>query len=66
MLGQIGAEWGCKGFGIPTHNGNFTNLRFADDLIIVAKSKAELEEMLGDAKSGLGKAQFAGMFISTS
>ena len=53
-LGKVQAEWRKKGFGIAFGEGledRLCNLRFADDLIILATSRKQLKSMLLDLSS---------------
>jgi hypothetical protein len=51
VLESIQADWRRKGFGIAIGAGpedRLCNLRFADDIILLATSRSQLKQMLGD------------------
>ena len=60
IVGSLQAAWRQKGFGMDLGNsqGNLTNLRFADDLLLIATSRRQMKHMLEDliveaARAGL-------------
>ena len=47
VMREIKCEWESKGYGLPTRAGcNLSNLRFADDILLIGKSKEEVQCML--------------------
>jgi hypothetical protein len=51
VMGQLQTSWQAKGWGALVHNEGgrrLTNLRFADDIMLIATSKRQLQRMLGD------------------
>jgi hypothetical protein len=51
VLRKIKPAWHEKGYGVAVGEndaGVLTNLRFADDLLLVASSKKQIKGMLGD------------------
>ena len=55
VLGPIQTKWKAKGFGFQVKAGSrLTNLRFADDILLVAAGAAEMESMLNDLAGGAG------------
>ena len=53
IMRKVKAKWNDKGWGIPLHphhiTGNvLTNLRFADDILVLAASLPQVREMIAD------------------
>jgi len=48
---KLNDKWNPKCYGIKIGNETINNLRFADDIILVAKTPKELQQMLEDPHS---------------
>ena len=51
VMGQLQTSWQTQGWGALVHNEGdrrLTNLRFADDIMLIATSKRQLQRMLGE------------------
>jgi len=48
---NLNAKWSTQDYGIKIGNKTINNLCFADDIILVAKSPSELQQMLEDLHS---------------
>jgi len=60
VMRKIKLKWNSKRWGLPlkphhTDNTQLTNLRFADDLLLVATSLEHLTHMIGDLSTEAGK-----------
>jgi len=51
VLNKLNGKWNPKGYGIKIGNETINNLCFADDIILVAKTPKELQQMLEDLHS---------------
>jgi len=51
VFNKLEDKWNPKGYGIKIGNETINNLRFADDIILVARTPKDLQQMLKDLHS---------------
>ena len=59
ILEPLQTKWQAKGWGVDVVNKNgcrLTNLRFADDILLIASSKRQLQHMIDDLVLAAGEA----------
>lgn len=68
VMVPLQAKWQRKGWGVPVENGEerrLTNLRFADDILLLASTPRQMKQMIKDLMSASGSAGLARYFGKT-
>ena len=55
IMRDLKETWGKKGFGVQLGGRRLTNLRFADDILLIGATRAQVRHMLEDLSARAGK-----------
>eukprot|EP00959_Pyramimonas_sp_CCMP1952_P218022 4559705-Pyramimonas_sp.AAC.1 len=55
IMRDLKQEWANKGFGVKVGTRRLTNLRFADDIMLIGSSRAHVRRMLEDLSVRAGE-----------